>query len=190
MIIQDITFTLKDGRSALLRSPRVEEAAEVLAFITRAAGETEFLLSDPETCRDYPIEREEALLRELSQAEDAAMLSCLVDGQIVGNCQIRILKGRKQRHRAAVAIAILREYWGLGIGTRMFQELIRLAEEQEELLQLELSFIEGNDRARALYEKMGFRITGVNPDAFRLLDGSLRNEILMRKPLHRKGATP
>ena len=187
MIIQDIPFVLRDGRSALLRSPRAEDAPEMLAFFTRASGETEFLLSDPETCRDYSVEREETLLRELGEAENAAMLACLVDGKIVGNCQITILKGRKQRHRATVAIAILREYWGQGIGTRMFRELIRLAEEREELIQLELTFIEGNSRARALYEKMGFRITGVKPNAFRLTDGSLRGEYTMVKPLTEKG---
>ena len=169
MIIQDIPFVLRDGRSALLRSPRAEDAPEMLAFFTRASGETE------------------TLLRELGEAEDAAMLACLVDGKIVGNCQITILKGRKQRHRATVAIAILREYWGQGIGTRMFRELIRLAEEREELIQLELTFIEGNSRARALYEKMGFRITGVKPNAFRLTDGSLRGEYTMVKPLTEKG---
>ncbi len=43
----------------------------------------------------------------------------------------------------------------------MFQEMIRIAEAREEVLQLELEFVEGNDRARRLYEKMGFRITEI-----------------------------
>ena len=51
------------------------------------------------------------------------------------------------------------------------------------VLQLELEFIEGNSRARALYEKCGFRIVGVHPDAFRMLDDSLKNEYLMIKKL-------
>lgn len=61
----------------------------------------------------------------------------------------------------------------------MFQELIRLAKERGDILQMELEFVEGNSRARALYEKMGFRITGVKPDALRLKDGTLLNEYLM-----------
>lgn len=61
----------------------------------------------------------------------------------------------------------------------MFQELIRLAKERGDILQMELEFVEGNSRARALYEKMGFRITGVRPDALRLKDGTLLNEYLM-----------
>ncbi len=42
---------------------------------------------------------------------------------------------------------------------------------------------EGNTRARGLYEKMGFRITGVKPDAIRLKNGTLVNEYMMLKRL-------
>ena len=36
--------------------------------------------------------------------------------------------------------------------------------------------MEGNQRGRALYEKMGFRVVGVKPDAIRLKSGELRHE--------------
>ena len=68
---------------------------------------------------------------------------------------------------------------------RLFQELIRIAEENPNLIQLELDFIEGNNRARALYEKMGFRVTGVKPDAIRLKDGTLLNEYSMIREIRR-----
>ena len=42
-----------------------------------------------------------------------------------------------------------------------------------------MEFVEGNVRARALHEKMGFRITGVRPNAIRLRDGTLLNEYMM-----------
>jgi ribosomal protein S18 acetylase RimI-like enzyme len=82
-----------------------------------------------------------------------------------------------------VAVGLLKEYWNLGIGTKMFEEMIRIAREREGVLQMELDFIEGNTRARALYEKMGFRITGVKPDAVRLKDGRLINAYMMLKKL-------
>ena len=91
----------------------------------------------------------------------------------------------KTRHRVRVAIALLRAYWNQGIGTRLFQEMIRMAEENEHILQMELDFVEGNARARALYEKMGFRITGVRPNAIRLKDGTLLNEYSMVREIRR-----
>ena len=115
----------------------------------------------------------------MNAADNETMLVCIVEGKVAGNCQITWSNGIKTRHRAHVAIALLKEYWNLGIGTRLFQELIRIAEENENILQMELDFVEGNSRARGLYEKMGFKITGVKPDAIRLKDGTLLNEYSM-----------
>ena len=77
------------------------------------------------------------------------------------------------------------EYWNLGIGTKMFEVMIRLAEERPDVTQMELEFVEGNHRARHLYEKMGFRITGVKPNAFRLKDGTMLNEYSMIREIKR-----
>ena len=88
----------------------------------------------------------------------------------------------KTCHRASLAIALRREYWGRGIGTAMFRELIAAAR-QRGVTQLELDYIEGNDRGRSLYEKMGFRPWGELPDGIRQSDGSMRRLIYMYLPL-------
>lgn len=89
----------------------------------------------------------------------------------------------KDRHRASVAIALLQEYWKLGIGTRMFREMLQIAQKRDGVHQIELDFIEGNNRARSLYKKMGFRIIGVKLDAIRMKDGTFVNEYMMLKRL-------
>ena len=185
MIIQPFEFALKDGRRALVRSPRDEDIPGMLEYLYVSAGETEFILRYPEECGKYTPEGEKALFDRVNASDREAMLVCLVEGKVAGNCQIVWTAGMKTRHRASVAIALLREFWNQGIGTRLFQELIRIAEEQEHILQMELDFVEGNTRARALYEKMGFRITGVRPNAIRLKDGTLLNEYSMVRPIKR-----
>ena len=185
MIIRDIEFTLKDGRKALLRSPRDEDIPGMLDYLYISAGETEFIIRYPEECVRYTPEAEKALFDAVNASDSEAMLVCLVDGKVAGNFQILWKKSLKTRHRAAVAIALLREYWNQGIGTRMFREMIRIAEENPNILQMELEFVEGNTRARALYEKMGFRITGVRPNAIRLKDGTLLNEYAMIREIRR-----
>ena len=179
MIIKDTEFVLKDGRKALLRSPKDEDIRGVLDYLYVSAGETEFILRYPEECGKYTYEGEKALFDRINASDNEAMLVCIVDGKVAGNCQIAWKTGIKTRHRASVAIALLKEFWNQGIGTRMFEEMIRIAEANENLIQMELEFVEGNTRARALYEKMGFRITGVNPNAIRLRDGTLLNEYCM-----------
>ena len=185
MIIQPFEFQLKDGRKALIRSPQDEDIPGMLDYLYTSAGETEFILRYPEECGKYTPEGEKALFDRVNASDHEAMLVCLVDGKVAGNCQIMWPTGMKTRHRASVAIALLKAYWGQGIGTRLFREMIRIAEANEQILQMELDFVEGNARARALYEKMGFRITGVRPNAIRLKDGTLLNEYSMVREIKR-----
>ena len=185
MTINEIEFTLKDGRHAVIRSPRDEDIQGMLDYLYISAGETDFILRYPEDCGKYTPEGEKALFDRVNASENEAMLVCTVEGKLAGNCQIVWKTGLKVRHRASIAIALLKEFWNQGIGTRLFQEMIRIAEANENITQLELEFIEGNSRARALYEKMGFRIAGVKPNAIRLKDGTYLNEYYMIKEIKR-----
>ena len=64
----------------------------------------------------------------------------------------------------------------------MFEELVTAAQNRGTEI-MELEFIEGNDRARHLYEKFGFRVVSEKPNAFKLKDGTYRNEFYMQKYL-------
>lgn len=185
MLTREVPFLLKDGRQALLRNPREEDVPALLDYLARSAGESEFILRCPEDCGKYTPEKEAQWIQANNASENAAVLVCETGGKLAGNCEITRSAMTKIRHRATVGIALLKEFWGQGIGTAMFREMIRIAEGWEGLSQLELEFVEGNARARALYEKMGFRITGVKPDAIRLKNGELRNEYMMIRKLAR-----
>ncbi len=179
MIIEPIHFNLKDGRSAVLRNPAPEDAEGVLRMFLTMLGETDFLLAYPEEKEKLTVEAEAEILDKSNQSPDSLLLICEVEGVIAGDCDIRFNSRMKTGHRAGIGIGILKEYWNQGIGTAMFEAMISAAEKREGLLQLELEFIEGNARGRALYEKMGFRIVAMKPDAVKLKDGSLRNEYTM-----------
>lgn len=185
MIIDEVRFKLRDGREALLRSPKEEEVESTLEYLVVSAGETDFILRYPEECGKYTPEGEKKLFEQKNESSNEAMIMCVVDGKVVGNCEISFFKGMKTKHRASIGIALISEFWNQGIGTKMFEEMIRLAENREDVLQIELEFVEGNARARHLYEKMGFRITGVRPNAIRLKDGTLLNEYTMIREIKR-----
>ena len=185
MIIDDVKFRLKDGREAILRSPKEEDVESTLEYLGISAGETDYILRYPEECGKYTPEGEKKLFEQKNESPNEAMIMCVVDGKVVGNCEISFFKGMKTKHRASVAIALISDFWNQGIGTKMFEEMIRLAESREDVMQIELEFVEGNSRARHLYEKMGFRITGVHPNAIRLKDGTLLNNYMMIKEIQR-----
>lgn len=181
MLFKEKAFLLKDGREAAFKSPTAVDAVPMRNYLFTCAGETDFILRYPEEC-NIPDETEAAFLQRVADSPDAVMIACTIDGEIAGNCEISFNTRMKTAHRASVAIAIVKKYWGLGIGTAMFREMIALAEERK-VRQIELDYIEGNERARALYEKMGFESTGERPDAIRLRDGTFLKEISMRKLL-------
>ncbi len=184
MLIEEKAFTLKDGRKALLRSPKQEDVPGLLNYLVLSAGETDFIIRYPEECAKYTPESESKWIENAGSSPESAVLVCEIGGKIAGNCEISRSPMLKTRHRASIGIALLSEFWGLGIGTAMFREMISIAESWEGVTQLELEFIEGNARARALYEKMGFRVAGVHPDAIRLKDGSFRNIYLMIRKMN------
>ncbi len=186
MIFEDKQITLKDGRTAILKTPCIEDAEKMLNYIKKSCGETDFLARYPEEWNSVSVESEEKWVRNLRESQSALAITCYIDGEIAGNCEINFRGGIKTSHRATVAIAILKEYWNLGIGSAMFAELIAAAEERPEIEIVELEFVEGNDRARALYEKYGFKIVGERPNAFKLRDGCLLKEYFMQKELKKK----
>ena len=117
MIINEFEYTMKDGRKALIRSPKDEDIQGTLDYLYISAGETEFILRYPEECGKYTYEGEKALFDRINASNNEAMLVCIVDGKVAGNCQIIFNKRIKTMHRASVAIALRKEYWNLGIGT-------------------------------------------------------------------------
>ena len=104
------------------------------------------------------------------------------DGEIVGNCEINFHGSIKTSHRAVVAISIRQKYWGVGIGSAMFSELINEARKRS-IEFMELEFVEGNERGKALYEKFGFEVVSVKPRVCKLKDGTYQNLVYMQKYL-------
>ncbi|MCI5650281.1 MAG: GNAT family N-acetyltransferase [Fusicatenibacter sp.] len=181
MIFEEKEIVLKNGKTAVLKSPCPEDAEKMLHYVKAACGETEFLLRYPEEWDDN-IEKEEAWIKGQLASLNTLGITCFADGEVAGNCEISFQSGMKISHRATIAIAIRKEFWNLGIGSAMFEELIAAAKERGTEI-MELEFVEGNDRAKHLYEKYGFQVVSEKPNAFKLKDGTYRKEISMQKYL-------
>ena len=138
MPVREFEFKMKDGRTAVIRSPREEDAAGLLDYLYVTACETEFLMRYPEECGKYTLEGERAFIEKANTSDSEAAALCVVDGVIVGLANIMWSRAIKTKHRASVGIAVVREFWGLGIGAALMEELIRIARENEDLIQIEL----------------------------------------------------
>ena len=171
---------LKDGRRALLRAPRPEDAAALIEYLVAVCGESEYLAAYPEERQGMTVEGEKAWIERQLSSPDELCIDCEIDGKIAGQSNITFFTSMKTRHRAEIGIAIRREFWGLGIGTALMKAMLAAARAHEGTEIVELNYIEGNDRGVALYRKTGFSEVSRIPDAIRLKDGSSRAEITMQ----------
>ncbi len=181
MLYRTKNIALRDGTNAVFRSPEAADAREMNEFLKKCFSETDYLIRYPEEWTQTE-ESEARFLEDVNASQHTLMIVCTIDGVIAGNCSLMFMQGRKREHRASIALGILKKYWGLGIGSAMISEMIRIAGERG-ILQLELDYIEGNERACGLYEKMGFVHVGEKPDAIRLKDGTMLKEYSMVRKL-------
>lgn len=178
MKIEEDIIILKDNRQIEIRSPKEEEADVVLNYFKTVCSESEFLTSYPEEV-DENIEKEKEFLKGVNESNKSFWCSAYDGTKMVGNCSIREIGNRyKLNHRAGLGIAIRKEYCGVGLGRILMNKAIQKAKELG-YTQVELGVYEDNNKAQALYKKLGFVETGVLPRAFRLKDGSYRDEINM-----------
>jgi ribosomal protein S18 acetylase RimI-like enzyme len=105
-------------------------------------------------------------------ADDRVILH---DGEAVG----RILVLRAEDHIRLVDIAVVPPCQGAGIGTRLIRELIAESRSSQRPLRLQVA---RDNRAAALYERLGFSVTG---------DGAVYREMECRPagPAETGGAT-
>ena len=183
MIFKEKRIILNNGKTAILKSPETSDAQRMLDYITTACGETDFLARYPEEWDNMSVEKEEAWIKEAIDNPNAIMINCVIDGEIAGNCEIRFRTGIKTAHRSTVAIAILKKYWNLGIGSAMFTELIQIAKDRKGTEIIELEYLEGNERGKALYEKFGFVTVAVKPKICKLKDGTYQDLFYMQKEI-------
>lgn len=183
MTIDAIPFILKDGRQAVLRNASDADAQGLINYLQTSCGETNYLLRTPEETASATLDGEIHWIADCNNSPNCLMLVCEVDGVIAGNCEIRFGTFAKKRHRGEIGIGLMQKYWNLGIGTAMLTALEKAARNRQGTLYMDLEFLEGNARARALYEKMGFQIICVYPKLYLQPDG-LKNAYWMRKELN------
>lgn len=178
MLFPEEEFTGKNGKSYILRSPRIADAENMIAYLKATAEETEFGLSYPEEM-NFTIEDEENFIHSYSEDKGSIMITAFDGERIVGNASLCSEMDRKKTlHRATFGIAILKSDWGQGLGKKILTELITFAK-QAGYEQLELEVASCNTAAVSLYKKLGFVVYGERPHSFKLKDGQYYDELLM-----------
>lgn len=142
------------------------DAGNLLDYLKTVGGETDNLTFGADGI-PFTVEQEAALLKRLQDSPHSRFFLALDGGRIVGNACVDGSGNPRFQHRRSLAITVLRQYWGQGIGTALMERMIGFARESgAELLTLEVR--SDNERAKALYRKFGFASFGTFPKYFKI----------------------
>ena len=156
---------LKDGSTVLLRwqssNPKKEEASRFMRFINSLVKDKEYILMDKQT----PLKAEKKWVKEgCERIRNNELLRLIAekDKNIIGICDAA--RGKwKEKGNVTLGVSVAKEFRGKGLGTALLRIIIKEAKRKWKPENIVLAYIEGNDPAKRLYEKLGFRKFAVFP---------------------------
>ena len=164
------------------REATPSDAEAMITFLSIVGSETDNLSFAGKTF-NVSEEKEAKFIERFKKSKNDLMIVATQDDKIVGNAVVSRNKISRYSHRAEISIAVLRDFWGRGIGSRLMEMMIEFAREVGiEILYLEAR--EDNERAVNLYKKYGFSQIGVYNNFFKI-EGKYYNAVLMNKEIEK-----
>jgi RimJ/RimL family protein N-acetyltransferase len=167
---------LRDGRTLHVAHAQPADAADIVAYVERASGESDYLTFG---VGEFGItaDDEAKFIAGLEGGRFDFMLAGRVDGQIVSTCTLMRPKRPRVRHIGEFGISVARSHWGLGVGRAMCLAMLDVAR-QVGVTKVNLQVREDNATAIRLYERVGFRREGVATRASRIEGRYFANVIM------------
>ena len=157
------TERLRDGGSVLVRRAAPEDAAAHLANFVAVAAERVYLMSET------PGRSVDEIARQFRDADPRSELWLMaeVDGRVVGGADFQRGRWTKNEHTATLGVLLTPAARGRGIGEVLMRHGIEWARSVG-IRKLKLGVFASNERAVALYRRLGF-----------VEEGRLRGEVVL-----------
>jgi len=179
-ILAELAGSLPRPESADLhfRAARPDDAAAYLALKQRLDQETSFMLIEPAERTDTVPDLATAIEHAAGSA-NSVIIVAEAAGQLLGYVEASGGSFRRNRGTAHMVIGVIAAASGQGVGSGLMRHLEDWAAANQ-IHRLELTVMAHNERARGLYERMGFAVEGRRQECL-LVDGELVDELYMAK---------
>ena len=167
-------FYAKDGRTAILRTPRLEDLDDLLELINSLVEEQAQIYITEKVSRENETKWLLEVLKRLENNEQF-LLVIEVDKKVVGSADFQIHNGPQGRF-GPLGIVIRNGYRNLGIGTEIMKSLLDKATYFG--VSVTVNVLATNKRAIHVYEKVGFTQSGIIAKKH-CRQGKLIDEIVM-----------
>lgn len=174
---------MKDGRTALIRPARMEDAEGLAACNRAVVAAGVGMTRELSQCANTPEEAREQAREFVELAETSAGVALVAEvaGEIAGAGMIRRQPRKRIRHVGHIGIGITPAYQGLGLGRAIMEGLIAWARAQpgNAVSRVDLFVFADNTKAIRLYESLGFVEEGRRRRAVRYEDGRETDDLIM-----------
>lgn len=171
-------FKSKSGAGVVIRSAAKQDAAAILELSTAVIGEEIYQLTSGSEFK-MTIEAEEKWIESHRANPNHIILVAEMNSKIVG--LLDFANGHRQRiaHTGEFGMSVGKSVRDQGIGSLLLQVLIDWAVKNETIEKVGLSVHNNNERAIALYKKMGFEIEGIRRRDLKYGDGQYVDTVVM-----------
>jgi RimJ/RimL family protein N-acetyltransferase len=172
---------LKDGQACLIREMVEDDAEQLCRLLPRTHAESDFLNYQPGEFK-MTVEEERQFIRDHNEKPGSMAIVAVVDGDIVGFAGALSLGYQKLSHHAEFGLAIVKAYWGRGLG-RKICECVEQWARHRGLRKVYLRVFAHNARGIALYRSLGYVEEGCLKGDVLRADGVFGDTIIMAKSL-------
>ena len=161
----------REGRPFRVRAARPDDSPSLGALLAELVRDDLYILLSPEEVSTDDLRRVEEIARAESVPDRWFLGVVEVDERVVGMVDIRAAPMRRCAHVCELGIGLGGIARDRGIGTGVMQRAIEIARGMG-FEKMRLFVIDGNDRARHVYDRTGFRETGRFVREVRVGDGT------------------
>jgi RimJ/RimL family protein N-acetyltransferase len=173
-------FVSKSGANVFIRSAREADASNILSLEKSVIDEEIFQLTSSVEFQ-MTVEDEEKWIRSHFENPNHLLLVATLNSEVIG--MLDFSSGRRQRisHTGEFGMSVAKDFRGQRVGSFLLSSLLHWAESNKQLEKINLSVHSNNERAIALYKKMGFEIEGVRKKDLKYGDGNYIDTLIMGK---------
>ncbi|SDM64522.1 GNAT family N-acetyltransferase [Bacillus sp. OK048] len=164
----------------LIREIKLADAERFVNLIKQVENESKFMLFESGERRITPEEQVKRI-EVMRKSENSTILIAEEENQLIGYLIAIGGNAKRNQHSVYLVIGILIQYRGLGVGTKLFEQLEKWAKDQN-VHRLELTVVTRNEAGLRLYKKMGFDIEGTKKHSL-YIEGNFVDEYYMSKIL-------
>lgn len=163
-----------------IREITKDDASNFINLVKQVEKESEFMLFEPDE-RKITLEQQFKRIESMQLEENSTIFIAENVDKLVGYLVVIGGSANRNKHSAYLVIGVLKQFSGLGIGTKLFEKLQEWSV-QHKIHRLELTVMNHNERAISLYKKAGFEIEGTKRNSL-FVNGTYIDEYYMSKLL-------